>query len=223
MAMNATLPRRSRRALQIALRSRLRCSSRFRPTPPTAPIRRLQPAAQPEGATRRGQDRRREAVRCDRQGRDARGARRTQRRDARRRARGHRRRHRRQRARPDDRLPDRRSRRRQDHRRKGRTLPAQVVGYDHASGFGLVRTAVPLDAQPVALGDSARIAERDPVMIASAGGDRCRVRMDRVEAAVHRQLGIPARLGALHEPADCELERRGAHRPRRQAARRSAR
>ena len=53
---------------------------------------------------------------------------------------------------------------------KGRTLPAQVVGYDHASGFGLVRTAVPLDAQPVALGDSGRTAERDPVMIASAGG-----------------------------------------------------
>ena len=53
---------------------------------------------------------------------------------------------------------------------KGRTLPAQVVGYDHASGLGLVRTAVPLDAQPIAFGDSARTAERDPVMIASAGG-----------------------------------------------------
>jgi S1-C subfamily serine protease len=52
---------------------------------------------------------------------------------------------------------------------KGRTLPAQIVGYDHASGFGLVRTAVPLDAQPIALGDSGRTAERDPVMIASAG------------------------------------------------------
>jgi S1-C subfamily serine protease len=54
---------------------------------------------------------------------------------------------------------------------KGRTLPAQVVGYDHASGFGLVRTAVPLDVQPIVLGDSAKTAERDPVMIASAGGD----------------------------------------------------
>ena len=54
---------------------------------------------------------------------------------------------------------------------KGRTLPARIVGYDHASGFGLVRTAVPLDAQPLPLGDSAKAAERDPVMIASAGGD----------------------------------------------------
>ena len=54
---------------------------------------------------------------------------------------------------------------------KGRSLPAQIVGYDHASGFGLVRTAVPLDAQPIALGDSGKTAERDPVMIASAGGE----------------------------------------------------
>jgi S1-C subfamily serine protease len=54
---------------------------------------------------------------------------------------------------------------------KGRSLPARVVGYDHASGFGLVRAAVPMDAQPVPLGDSGRTAERDPVMIASAGGD----------------------------------------------------
>jgi serine protease Do len=54
---------------------------------------------------------------------------------------------------------------------KGRTLPARIVGYDHASGFGLVRTAVPLDAQPIPLGDSAKSEERDPVMIASAGSD----------------------------------------------------
>ena len=54
---------------------------------------------------------------------------------------------------------------------KGRTLPARIVGYDHASGFGLVRAAVPLDAQPIALGDSSKTAERDPVMIASAGGE----------------------------------------------------
>jgi S1-C subfamily serine protease len=53
---------------------------------------------------------------------------------------------------------------------RGRTLPARVVGYDHASGFGLVRAVVPLDAHPVALGDSTRTQEREPVMIASAGG-----------------------------------------------------
>lgn len=55
--------------------------------------------------------------------------------------------------------------------RKGRTLAARVVGYDHATGFGLLRTIAPLDAKPVPLGDSARIADRQPVMIASAGDD----------------------------------------------------
>ena len=54
---------------------------------------------------------------------------------------------------------------------KGRVLPAQIVGYDHASGFGLVRSVVPLDAQPIPLGDSGKTEERDPVMIASAGGE----------------------------------------------------
>jgi serine protease Do len=54
---------------------------------------------------------------------------------------------------------------------KGRVMPARVVGYDHTSGFGLVRTAVPLDATPIPLGDSAKTTEREPVLIASAGGD----------------------------------------------------
>ena len=34
---------------------------------------------------------------------------------------------------------------------KGRTLSARVVGYDHATGFGLLRTIAPLDAKPVTL------------------------------------------------------------------------
>ena len=54
---------------------------------------------------------------------------------------------------------------------KGRVLPAQIVGYDHASGLGLVRSVVPLDAAPVALGDSTAIPEREPVLVASAGDD----------------------------------------------------
>jgi S1-C subfamily serine protease len=54
---------------------------------------------------------------------------------------------------------------------RGRTLPAQVVGYDHASGFGLVRTVLPIDAQPIEFGDSTRTAEKDPVLIASASSD----------------------------------------------------
>jgi S1-C subfamily serine protease len=56
-----------------------------------------------------------------------------------------------------------------DHR--GRTLPASVVGYDHATGFGLVRAVVPLDAPAIPLGDSGKLAERDPVMIVNYTGE----------------------------------------------------
>ena len=55
-----------------------------------------------------------------------------------------------------------------DHR--GRTLPATVVGYDHATGFGLVRSIVPLDAEPIPFGNADRLGEREPVMIASHTG-----------------------------------------------------
>jgi S1-C subfamily serine protease len=54
---------------------------------------------------------------------------------------------------------------------KGRTLSARVVGYDHATGFGLLRTLAPLGVAPVALGESAKVSPRDRVMIASSGND----------------------------------------------------
>ena len=41
---------------------------------------------------------------------------------------------------------------------RGRTLPAVVVGYDHASGLALVRSVAPFDAAPLHLGDSAALA-----------------------------------------------------------------
>jgi len=53
----------------------------------------------------------------------------------------------------------------------GRKHSARVIGYDHATGLGLVRTIAPLPARPIALGDSTRLAEQDPVMIAGAGDD----------------------------------------------------
>ena len=52
----------------------------------------------------------------------------------------------------------------------GRALPANVVGYDHESGFGLLRTTEPLKSKPMAFGRSAEVKERDPVLIASFGG-----------------------------------------------------
>lgn len=52
----------------------------------------------------------------------------------------------------------------------GRTVPATVAGYDHASGFGLLKLIAPLGGTPMALGDSAAVGERDPVMVVSHGG-----------------------------------------------------
>ncbi len=54
---------------------------------------------------------------------------------------------------------------------KGRTHAARVVGYDHATGFGLVRPIVPINVAPVKFGNSGALAERDPVMIVSSGDD----------------------------------------------------
>jgi S1-C subfamily serine protease len=52
----------------------------------------------------------------------------------------------------------------------GKTLPAVLVGYDEASGFGLLHAVAPLAGRPMPLGDSAGLALHDPVMILPAGG-----------------------------------------------------
>jgi serine protease Do len=53
---------------------------------------------------------------------------------------------------------------------RGRSLPAKVVGYDHASGLALLRPIVPLDATPLPLGDSTALAEKDPVLVVNHSG-----------------------------------------------------
>jgi len=52
----------------------------------------------------------------------------------------------------------------------GRTVSANVVGYDHESGFGLLRTVEPLKLKPMPLGKSADVKHGDPVLIGSFGG-----------------------------------------------------
>ena len=52
----------------------------------------------------------------------------------------------------------------------GRTVPATIVGYDHETGFGVLRAIEPLRVRPLALGRSADVKERDAVLIASYGG-----------------------------------------------------
>ncbi len=52
----------------------------------------------------------------------------------------------------------------------GRNVPATIVGYDHDTGFGLLRATEPLKAKPMPFGKSSDIKERDPVLAASFGG-----------------------------------------------------
>ena len=53
----------------------------------------------------------------------------------------------------------------------GRTVPATLAGYDHATGFGLLKLAAPLAGKPLPLGDSAALAENDQAIMASAAGN----------------------------------------------------
>ena len=50
----------------------------------------------------------------------------------------------------------------------GRTVPATLAGYDHASGFGLLKLVGPAPGKPLSLGDSKALAEREPVMVVTA-------------------------------------------------------
>jgi S1-C subfamily serine protease len=52
----------------------------------------------------------------------------------------------------------------------GRVVPANIVGYDHETGFGLLQAIAPIKAKPLSLGKSASVKEKDPVVVASFGG-----------------------------------------------------
>lgn len=52
----------------------------------------------------------------------------------------------------------------------GTVVPAEIVGYDHDSGFGLVRAAEEVDARPLPMADSAEVAPGDEVVVAGSGG-----------------------------------------------------
>jgi S1-C subfamily serine protease len=52
----------------------------------------------------------------------------------------------------------------------GRTVPATIVGYDHETGFGLLRAIEPLKIKPLPFGKSADVKEQDPELVASFGG-----------------------------------------------------
>ena len=50
---------------------------------------------------------------------------------------------------------------------KGRTVPAIVAAYDHATGFGLVKPLVPLDVKPISLGSSGKVDALDRLLVAT--------------------------------------------------------
>jgi S1-C subfamily serine protease len=52
-----------------------------------------------------------------------------------------------------------------------RVVPARVVAYDVATGFGLVQALAPLRLEPVPLGDARAVTSDEPLLIASGGED----------------------------------------------------
>jgi S1-C subfamily serine protease len=52
----------------------------------------------------------------------------------------------------------------------GKSLPVQIVAYDHNSGFGLLRSNRPLRVKPMRLGDSGALQESARVLVSGFGG-----------------------------------------------------
>lgn len=52
----------------------------------------------------------------------------------------------------------------------GRAVPADIVGYDNDTGFGLLKAISPLKVRPLAFGKSAEVKAGDPVVVAGYGG-----------------------------------------------------
>lgn len=52
----------------------------------------------------------------------------------------------------------------------GKSAPATLAAYDHATGFGLLKLVAPLSGKPLPLGDSTALAERDAAMVVGYGG-----------------------------------------------------
>lgn len=60
---------------------------------------------------------------------------------------------------------------------EGKPVSATSLAYDHRTGFGLLKTDQPLNVPPIELGQSSKVEEGDPVLVASFGG------MDAVQGA----------------------------------------
>ena len=53
---------------------------------------------------------------------------------------------------------------------EGKAIPGSFVGYDHETGFGLLRAEKPLKVEPIKIGDPSKVEEGDPVLVVAYGG-----------------------------------------------------
>jgi len=53
---------------------------------------------------------------------------------------------------------------------KGKTCEATFIGYDHQTGFGIVRSNENLGVEPMKIGHSASLKQGDPLLVAGHGG-----------------------------------------------------
>lgn len=54
----------------------------------------------------------------------------------------------------------------------GQDVPASVVAYDHATGFGLVKPLAPLTPKPIRIGSASPVSQLDRLMIVTGGGEQ---------------------------------------------------
>jgi serine protease Do len=54
----------------------------------------------------------------------------------------------------------------------GQTVPASVVAYDHATGFGLLKPLAPLAPKPITIGTATPVSQLDRLMIVTGGGEQ---------------------------------------------------
>ena len=52
----------------------------------------------------------------------------------------------------------------------GRSIPANIIAYDHESGFGLIRTTTPIDVEPMPLGSTDNLDLQEQLLVASRVG-----------------------------------------------------
>jgi len=52
----------------------------------------------------------------------------------------------------------------------GRSMPANIVAYDHETGFGLIRSNTPIDVEPMPLGNADDVQVNDQLLVASRIG-----------------------------------------------------